>query len=87
MPRLKPSLVVSGAHVLTTLDLLGPSALATRAHRSVRTGNGIGMVVRLGTSALPQYAAGTDETHRSMQLIAPSRQALRKAHGEYSAAS
>jgi phytoene dehydrogenase-like protein len=43
------------------------------------------MVVRLGTSALPQYAAGTDQTHRSMQLIAPSRQFLRKAHGEYNA--
>ena len=62
-----------------------PRDLAERARRSVRTGNGIGMVVRLATSALPQYAAGTSETHRSMQLIAPSRQALRKAHGEFSA--
>ena len=80
--------VVAGCHVLTTLELLGdgvPRDLADRARRSVRTGNGIGMVVRLATSALPQYAAGTDETHRSMQLIAPSRQALRKAHGEFSA--
>ncbi|MCW2605614.1 MAG: NAD(P)/FAD-dependent oxidoreductase [Frankiales bacterium] len=81
--HLPASLVVSGAHVLTTLDLLGTSELATRAHRSVRTGNGIGMVVRLGTSALPQYEHGRDDTHRSMQLIADSRQALRKAHGEY----
>ena len=80
--------VVAGCHVLTTLDLLGdavPRDLADRARRSVRTGNGIGMVVRLGTSALPQYAAGTAETHRAMQLVAPSRQALRKAHGEFSA--
>jgi phytoene dehydrogenase-like protein len=83
--HLPAALVVSGAHVLTTLDLLGPSELATRAQRSVRTGNGIGMVVRLGTSDLPRYAAATDETYRSMQLIAPSRQALRRAHGEYSA--
>ncbi len=85
---LTADVVVAGCHVLTTLDLLGddvPGDLADRARRSIRTGNGIGMVVRLGTSALPQYAAGTDETHRSMQLLAPSRQALRRAHGEYSA--
>ena len=86
--HLAADLVVAGCHVLTTIDLLGdgaPGDLAERAHRSVRTGNGIGMVVRLGTTALPTYAAGTAETHRSMQLIAPSRQALRRAHGEYSA--
>lgn len=85
---LTADVVVAGCHVLTTLELLGgdvPGDLAERARRSIRTGNGIGMVVRLGTSALPQYAAGTDETHRSMQLLAPSRQALRRAHGEYSA--
>ena len=85
---LSADVVVAGCHVLTTLELLGddvPGDLAARARRSIRTGNGIGMVVRLGTSALPRYPAGTDETHRSMQLIAPSRQALRRAHGEYSA--
>jgi phytoene dehydrogenase-like protein len=86
--HLPASTVVTGCHVLTAVDLLGdgaPGDLAARAHRSVRTGNGIGMVVRLGTSALPRYAAGTDQTHRSMQLIAPSRQFLRRAHGEFSA--
>ncbi|MDP9497183.1 MAG: NAD(P)/FAD-dependent oxidoreductase [Actinomycetota bacterium] len=80
--------VVAGCHVLTTLDLLGdalPGDLAERARRSVRTGNGIGMVVRLGTSDLPRYPAATPESHRAMQLVAPSRQALRKAHGEFSA--
>ena len=80
--------VVAGCHVLTTLDLLGdalPGDLAERARRSVRTGNGIGMVVRLGTSDLPRYPAATPETYRAMQLVAPSRQALRKAHGEFSA--
>ena len=86
--HLQAPVVVAGCHVLTTVDLLGdgaPGDLARRAHRSVRTGNGIGMVVRLGTSALPRYAAGTDETSRAMQLLAPSRQALRRAHGEYAA--
>ena len=86
--ELPAATVVAGCHVLTALELLGgalPRDLGERARRSVRTGNGIGMVVRLATSALPAYAAGTDETHRSMQLLATSRQALRKAHGEFSA--
>ena len=86
--HLPATYVVAGCHVLTTLELLGdglPDGFAARAARSVRTGNGIGMVVRLGTNALPAYAGATDETYRSMQLIAPSRQALRKAHGQYSA--
>ena len=79
--------VVAGCHVLTTLDLLGddcPAALRDRA-RTIRVGNGIGMVVRLATSALPEYPSATPETYRSLQLIAPSRQALRRAHGEFSA--
>jgi phytoene dehydrogenase-like protein len=51
--HLPAGIVVTGCHVLTAVDLLGdgaPGDLATRAHRSIRTGNGIGMVVRLGTS-------------------------------------
>jgi phytoene dehydrogenase-like protein len=86
--ELPADVVVAGCHVLTTVELLGealPSAFRDRAQRSIRTGNGIGMVVRLGTSALPQYEHGTQETHRSMQLVADSRQALRRAHGEFSA--
>jgi phytoene dehydrogenase-like protein len=86
--HLPAAVVVAGCHVLTAVDLLGdgaPGDLAERAHRGVRTGNGIGMVVRLATSALPRYVAGTDETSRAMQLLAPSRHALRRAHGEYSA--
>jgi len=80
--------VVAGCHVLTTIDLLGdalPVEFAARAGKSIRTGNGIGMVVRLATSALPVYPGASTDTHRAMQLIAPSRQFLRKAHGEYNA--
>jgi phytoene dehydrogenase-like protein len=84
---LQAGAVVAGCHVLTTFDLLGdalPEPLA-RSRRSVRTGNGIGMVVRLGTSDLPRYPSATPDTHRAIQLVAPSRQALRRAHGEFSA--
>ena len=83
--RLPADLVVAGCHVLTTLDLLGDAVPADvqRARRHVRTGNGIGMVVRLGTSDLPRYPAADEHTHRSIQLVARSRQALRRTHGEF----
>ena len=83
--HLPASVVVAGCHVLTTLELLGDDALLDRARRSVRVGNGLGMVVRLGTTDLPRYPGATEETYRSIQLVAPSRTALRRAHGEFNA--
>jgi phytoene dehydrogenase-like protein len=83
---LEAGTVVAGCHVLTTVELLGdgmPAGVADRARRTVRTGNGIGMVVRLGTSDLPRYPTATDDTYRAIQLLAPSRQFLRRAHGEF----
>ena len=41
------------------------------------------MVVRLGTSDLPRYPSAGPEAYRSMQLLAPSRQALREAHADF----
>jgi phytoene dehydrogenase-like protein len=83
--RLDAALVVAGCHVLTTLDLLGDALPAdvARSRRTIRTGGGIGMVVRLATSDLPRYPSATDGTHRALQLLAPSRQSLRRAHGEF----
>ncbi|MDQ6650158.1 MAG: NAD(P)/FAD-dependent oxidoreductase [Actinomycetota bacterium] len=80
--------VVAGCHVLTTLDLVGAEhllpALGERARRTIRVGNGIGMVVRLATSALPRYPGCEDPSvHRSIQLVAPDRLALRAAYGDY----
>jgi phytoene dehydrogenase-like protein len=83
--HLPAATVVAGCHVLTTLELLDDPLLLDRARRTVRTGNGIGMVVRLATSDLPRYPTATDESYRALQLLAPSRQALRRAHGEYNA--
>ena len=85
--HLPAATVIGACHVLRTLELLDdpPGDLLERAHRTVRTGNGIGMVVRLATSDLPRYPAATDETYRAMQLLAPSRQFLRRAHGDYNA--
>ena len=85
--HLAAATIVGACHVLATLDLLDepPGDLLARARRTVRTGNGIGMVVRLGTNDLPHYPGAGPDVHRAMQLIAPSRQFLRRAHGEYNA--
>ena len=83
--HLQATTVIGACHVLTTLELLADGPLLDRARRIVRVGNGIGMVVRLATNDLPRYPTATPETYRALQLLAPSRQALRRAHGEYNA--
>jgi phytoene dehydrogenase-like protein len=83
--HLQAATVLGACHVLTTLELLADQPLLDRARRTIRTGNGIGMVVRLATSDLPRYPTATEQTYRALQLLAPSRQALRRAHGEYNA--
>jgi phytoene dehydrogenase-like protein len=77
--------VIGACHVLTVLELLGDAALLDRVGRQVRVGNGIGMVVRLATRGLPTYPDAPSDVHHALQLLAPSRQALRRAHGEWSA--
>jgi len=84
--RITARTVVAGCHVLTTLELLGDDTLLRRGTTAVRVGNGLGMVVRLGTTALPVYpSAGTSPPYSAMQLLAPSRNHLRRAHGEFTA--
>jgi phytoene dehydrogenase-like protein len=81
--RIRCRAVVAGCHILETIDLLGGRGLGDTA-RKVNVGNGIGMVVRLGTTALPQYPAATGpEAWGGMQLLAPSRHALRAAWADY----
>ena len=86
--RIAAGTVVAGCHVLTTIGLVGddalPSGFADRARATIRTGNGIGMVVRLGTSALPTYPGSLGGAeHHALQLLAPSRTFLRRAHGDF----
>jgi phytoene dehydrogenase-like protein len=76
--------VLAGCHVLTTLELLGDSALLARATRAVRVGNGLGMAVRLGTTGLPRYPSmGEPSAYGALQLLAPSRAHLRTAYGDF----
>lgn len=78
--------VVAGAHVLTTLELLRAGGFDAAPlddwERRIRVGPGIGMVVRLGSTALPRYpgAEQADSAH-GLQLLVRDRRALWAAHG------
>ncbi|MFJ4657826.1 phytoene desaturase family protein [Nocardia sp. NPDC088792] len=78
--------VISGTHILTTLNLLEAGGFdAARLadwRRRIRVGPGIGMVVRAATSALPQYpGAPATESANGLQLLVTDRRQLRQAHG------
>ncbi|GAB2914675.1 NAD(P)/FAD-dependent oxidoreductase [Rhodococcus aerolatus] len=84
---LRTPVVVAGCHVLTTVGLLRAgghdSAALRRWERGVRVGPGIGMAVRLATTALPEYpsAAGQGPVATGLQLLVADRAQLRAAHG------
>jgi phytoene dehydrogenase-like protein len=73
--------VVSATHVLTTLDLLGRQDEAERAR--LRAGTGLGMVLRVLTDRLPSYAVPVDGMHVGMQMLATSREHIRRAHADF----
>jgi phytoene dehydrogenase-like protein len=71
--------VLSACHVVTAARLAGDPAAAS----AVRVGTGIGMAVRLLTSALPVYAAEVPGAHTSMQLLVESPEQIRAAYGDF----
>lgn len=78
--------VIAGTHVLTTLDLLRAGGFDNTVlddwQRRIRVGPGIGMVVRLATSALPHYpGSSTAESAHGLQFLVSDRAQLRRAHG------
>ncbi len=82
--------VVSGAHIHTTLDLLGQSVPAARVRlaRQARVGNGFGMIVRYAMNALPDYTKNLASQeigpqHRALQFICPDLDYLDRAYGDY----
>ena len=89
--RLEADLVVSGAHVRTTLlQLLGAEHLPPAVREEVaatRVGNGFGMAVRCATEALPEYlgepTGAPGDRHMGLQLLARSETTVRQAHAEY----
>ncbi|MFQ6326275.1 phytoene desaturase family protein [Nocardia sp. CWNU-33] len=84
--NLHADIVIAGAHVLTTLDLLREGgydpAVLEDWQRRIRVGPGIGMVVRLATRSLPKYpGSSTEESAHGLQLLVSDRRQLRRAHG------
>jgi phytoene dehydrogenase-like protein len=75
--------VLCGTHILTTLDLLGPTGPTARARARVRIGDGIGAAVRVVSVALPVYHDAPSDTLRGMQLLVGDRRQLRVAYGDY----
>ncbi|MBN8636296.1 MAG: NAD(P)/FAD-dependent oxidoreductase [Anaerolineae bacterium] len=84
--------VVSGAHIHTTMKLLGddlPSNKRTLIERS-RIGNGFGMVIRAAVDELPNYTASPTpagkpfaDHHIGMQFMCPDMGYLERAYGDY----
>ncbi|MFQ3663689.1 MAG: NAD(P)/FAD-dependent oxidoreductase [Chloroflexaceae bacterium] len=90
--RYSAPIVVSNAHVLTTLlQLVGPEHLPARLMerlRRVRVGNGFGMTVRCAAEELPDYPGAPSggkphESHHGLQLLAPSMDYVRRAYEDY----
>jgi len=71
--------VMSACHVATLFELLGDDEPA----RQLRVGSGMGMVLRVLTDRLPPYSIEVDGAHRGMQLLAPTRETLRSAYGDF----
>lgn len=90
--RIAAPLVISNAHVVTTLlGLVGeehlPGDLARRV-RNIRIGNGFGMTVRCAADALPDYLAAPSggrphQSHHGLQLLCPSVEYLRHSFADY----
>ncbi|MEV0250578.1 NAD(P)/FAD-dependent oxidoreductase [Nocardia sp. NPDC050712] len=84
--NLRADTVIAGTHILTTLDLLRAGGFDAEPlddwQRRIRVGPGIGMVVRLATSALPNYPGATAaESAHGLQFLVSDRAQLRRAHG------
>lgn len=84
--------VISGAHIHTTLKMLGDAVPAQRTQlaRNARIGNGFGMIVRYAMKSLPDYTnlpsspdGAPGPQHRALQFICPDLDYLDRAYGDY----
>ena len=81
---LRARAVLSGAHVLTTLDLLAAAGVEPAGVRArIRVGDGIGAAVRLATTALPAYPGAPADALHGMQLLVSDRAELRAAYADF----
>lgn len=81
-------IIVAATHILTTARLLNghlPRSVQRRI-RNVKPANGLGLALRLATTALPDYLAYPSNdglAHTAIQLICPSLSYLRNAWQAY----
>jgi phytoene dehydrogenase-like protein len=59
------------------------SSFTERARRTIRVGNGIGVALRLATTALPAYPDAPADVHSGLGLLAADRGVLATAYGEH----
>ncbi len=89
--QFRAKVVVSGAHIHTTLKLLEETTLPTQAKNlltNARVGNGFGMVVRYAMRELPNYTALPSNgqpgpQHTALQFVCPDLAYLERAYGDY----
>lgn len=91
--RITARATVSGAHIHTTMRLLGADNIPAQARSLLersRVGNGFGMIVRCAVNELPNYTAlpspadGTPGSqHVALQFICPDLSYLERAYADY----
>jgi len=83
--------VVSGAHIHTTLRMLGAENISIQSRNLLeraRVGNGFGMIVRYAMNELPDYTALPSDDkpgpqHTALQFICPDLAYLERAYADY----
>ncbi|MEM6287095.1 MAG: NAD(P)/FAD-dependent oxidoreductase [Bacteroidota bacterium] len=76
--------VLSGAHILETLDHLLPRSSRPTAANRMRVGNGFGAIVRLALSKPLEYADAPGRDARTgLQLVCRDRQQIMDAYAEF----
>lgn len=91
--RITGRAVVSGAHIHSTLEMLGGEDVPAKSRtllQKARIGNGFGMIVRYAMNELPNYTAlpspadgSPGAQHRALQFICPDLDYLDRAYGDY----
>lgn len=85
-------LIVSGAHIHTTMAMLGEQYIPNPQRtmlKKARVGNGFGMIIRCAMNELPDYNATSTprgeigEEHIAMQFVCPDLDYLDRAFGDY----
>lgn len=76
--------VLSGTHILETLDRLLPREHRPTDADQMRVGNGFGAILRLALDRPVEYSASPGiEARTALQLVCEDRQQIMSAYGEY----